>query len=189
MRLIGFKLVHDSRFLKKYELQYENKNGRLKSYEMVSRHPIQDEKDLGTHLDGISIAAIKDGRLLLLQEFRMTVNRRIYNLCAGMVEDGETVEECIKRELYEETGLSVKRILKILPKTFSAVGISDVVTRIAFVEAEGDLADHTSENEDIRPVFCSKEKAYQIAMNEEMSDRAQMAAYFYSLGLFDSFME
>ena len=34
----------------------------------------------------------------------MGVNKYIYNLCAGMVEGSETIEECVRRELYEETG-------------------------------------------------------------------------------------
>lgn len=50
---------------------------------------------------------------------------------------GETIEECIRRELYEETGLSVKKMLKILPPSYSAVGFSDTKTYIAFVEADG----------------------------------------------------
>ena len=65
----------------------------------------------------------------------MSINKAIFNLCAGMQEKGETIEECIRRELYEETGLSVKKMLKILPPSYSAVGFSDTKTYIAFVEA------------------------------------------------------
>lgn len=185
MLLKEITLLHDSKFLKKYQLSYENKKGKNKHYEMVSRHEIKEKKDLGNHLDGISIACFQNGKLLLLKEFRMAVNRKIYNLCAGMVEDGESVEDCIKRELYEETGLSVKEILHILPPSFSAVGISDVLTQIAFVSVEGEFSDHSSENEEISPVFVSKKEARVILNEEMMSDRAQMVTYFFTLGLFD----
>ena len=115
----------------------------------------------------------------------MAVNQEIYNLCAGMLEDGESIEDCIFRELYEETGLSVKRVLHILPPSFSAVGISDVLTQIAFVEVSGDISDHSSENEQIKADFYTKEEVSNIIATEKMSDRAQIVAYFYTLGLFD----
>ena len=66
--------------------------------------------------------------------------------------------ECIRRELYEETGLSVKKMLKILPPSYSAVGFSDTKTHIAFVEAGGDFSDHTSDNEEISARFTTGRK-------------------------------
>ena len=80
---------------------------------MVSFNEMEDVSQLGNKTNGISIAATVDGKLLLLKEFRMAVGRTVFNLCAGMMESGETVEACIKRELYEEVGLTVRHIKKI----------------------------------------------------------------------------
>ena len=130
----------------------------------------------------MSIVATYGDRMLLLHEFRMGVNRTIYNLCAGMLEPGESIEECVARELYEETGLKVKKIKKILPPSFAAVAISDTTTYIAFVEAEGDFEDHTSENEQIEARFYTKEEIKRLLETESFSSRAQMAAYFFAEG-------
>ena len=73
-----------------------------------------------------------------------------------MMEEGETVLDCIKRELYEETGLSVKKVIDILPASYAAVAISDTKTHIVFVEAEGEFEDHTSENEWIEAAFYTR---------------------------------
>ncbi|MFG6336449.1 MAG: NUDIX domain-containing protein, partial [Lachnospiraceae bacterium] len=108
------------------------------------------------------------------------VNRFVYNLCAGMLNEGESLEECIQRELYEETGLSVKKIHSILPPSFAAVAFSDVKTQIAFVEAEGNFEDHTSENEQITADFYTKEAVRELLETEEFSSRAQLAAYFFA---------
>ncbi len=129
----------------------------------------------------MSIVAYYEDKMLLLREFRMGVNRFIYNLCAGMIEEGESIEECIQRELYEETGLSVKKIITILPPSFSAVALSDVKTQIVFVEAEGNFADHTSENEQIEARFYTKEEVRELLETEEFSARAQLAAYYFTL--------
>ena len=55
----------------------------------------------------------------------------------SMLEEGESVEDCARRELYEETGLRVTRFIDILPPSYSAVGFSDTATWLVFLEAEG----------------------------------------------------
>ncbi len=181
MKLLGMEKVRDGKYLKNYELTYLNKAGREKKYEIVSRNEIPGPEALGQNVSGVSIVAYHEDRLLLLREFRMGVNRVIYNLCAGMVDEGETIEACIRRELYEETGLSVKRIRSILPPSFAAVAFSDVKTQIAFVDAEGNFGDHTSENEQIAAGFYTKEEVRRLLETEEFSSRAQVAAYFFMI--------
>ena len=183
MKLLHMEKVKDGRYLKNYELTYLNKAGREKKYEIVSRSDIPSPEALGQKVSGVSIVAYYEDKMLLLKEFRMGVNRDIYNLCAGMLEAGESLEECIQRELYEETGLSLKKILTILPPSFAAVAFSDVKTQIAFVEAEGEFEDHTSENEQINAKFYTKEEVKELLETEEFSSRAQMAAYFFARNL------
>lgn len=172
--------VRDGKYLKSYELTYRNKAGREKKYEMVSRRELLGIDDVGGKPSGVSIVATCRDRLLLLREFRMGINREVYNLCAGMLEQDETIEDCIVRELYEETGLRVKEIKRILPPSFAAVAISDTTTYIAFVEVEGNFEDHTSENEQIVAKFYTRDEVKYLIENEPFSSRAQMAAYFFS---------
>ena len=143
---------------------------------------LNDVADIGKAPSGISIVAFHDEKLLLLREFRMSVNRTIFNLCAGMIEDGETIEECIRRELYEETGLTIKQIRTILPPSYAAVGISDTKTYIAIVDAEGEFSDHTSDNEMIQAQFYTKEEVAKLLETEEFSSRSQIIAYFFVQG-------
>lgn len=180
MKFVGMEKVRDGKYLKNYELTYINKAGKEKKYEIVSRKELRKIEDIGRQSSGVSIIAISGNKMLLLQEFRMGVNKTIYNLCAGMIEEGESIEECINRELYEETGLMVKNIKAILPPSYSAVAISDTKTYIAFVEAEGDMEDHTSDNEEIRAAFYTKEEVRELLETEEFSSRAQLAAYFFA---------
>lgn len=181
LEFVGFEKVRDGRYLKNYEITYKNKAGKEKKYEIVSRRDLKSIEDVGGAPSGVSIVATNGGRLLLLHEFRMGVNRAIYNLCAGMLEAGESIEDCIARELYEETGLRVRQLRAVLPPSFSAVGISDITTYIAFAEVEGEIADHTSENEQISARFYSREEVRVLLETEAFSSRAQMAAYFFAL--------
>lgn len=184
MDFLKFEKIKDGKYLKNYEITYKNKAGREKKYEIVSRRDLDGIEDVGGKPSGVSIVATcaenGEEKLLLLHEFRMGVNRKIYNLCAGMLEPDESVEECISRELFEETGLQVKKIRKILPPSFAAVAISDTTTYIAFVEAEGAFEDHTSENEQIDAGLYTRDEVTKLLESESFSSRAQMAAYFFA---------
>lgn len=181
MELLRMEKVKDGKYLKNYELTYKNKAGREKKYEIVSRSEIPGPESIGKSVSGVSIVAYHEDRMLLLREFRMGVNRFVYNLCAGMINDGESLEECIQRELYEETGLNIHKIRCILPPSYAAVAFSDVRTQIAFVDVEGDFEDHTSENEQITAGFYTKEEVRELLETEEFSSRAQIAAYFFTI--------
>jgi ADP-ribose pyrophosphatase len=176
MKFIKLEKVKDGKYLKNYEITYLNKAGKEK---MVSRKELADITDIGKRASGVSIVAFHEDKLLLLREFRMSVNKTIFNLCAGMIEDGESIEECISRELYEETGLSISNIRAILPPSYSAVGISDMKTYIAIVDVEGDFSDHTSDNEMIQARFYSREEVAALLQTEEFSSRSQIVSYFF----------
>ncbi len=55
----------------------------------------------------VIVAIIKDGKILLARHKRFT---RFYSVLAGFVEPGETLEECVHREIKEESGIDVKNI-------------------------------------------------------------------------------
>lgn len=184
MKFLELKKVRDGKYLKNYELTYLNRAGKEKKYEIVSHKNIDNKEQLGQNVSGCSIAAVMDGKLLLLKEFRMAVNREIYNLCAGMKEDQESLEECVARELYEETGLQLKKIIDVLPPSFAAVSISDIKNQIVFAEVEGTFADHGSDNEQIKAAFYTKEEVAALIKTKEFSSRAQAIAYFFTKGAF-----
>ncbi len=184
MELKGFRALDPDGYLKKYELLYQGENG-TKRYEIVSRHSYGEVSEIGREVDGVSMVVFRGKKLLLLHEFRLGIARNIYNLCAGMALPGESVEDLCKRELQEETGLELTKILTVLPPSFAAVAISDVKTRIAFVRAKGEPRASGEETEPITSRFYTKKQVKKLLQTEEFSSRAQMMAYFFSEGLFE----
>ena len=179
MKLLSMNEIDGGRYLHRYELVYENRAGREKHYEIVSRRAITSPEELGCVSSGISMIVTQNDRLLLLKEFRMAINRPVYNLCAGMINEGESIEDCVKRELFEETGLKVKEIKKILPASYAAVAISDIMTNIVYVEAEeGEISgEYASENEEIQAAFYDADELSAMLETEAFSSRSQLAAY------------
>ena len=101
MKLLRMNKVKDGKYLKNYELVYENKAGKEKVFEIVSRSEIASVDDLGKKTQGVSIIAFYQGKMLLLKEFRMGVNKTIVNFCAGSCRrrrsDGRLPEKRVKR--------------------------------------------------------------------------------------------
>lgn len=56
------------------------------------------------------IVAITSGHRLLLARSGHFPGRRMFSVIAGYVEPGETLEDCVRREIREEVGLEVRRI-------------------------------------------------------------------------------
>jgi NAD+ diphosphatase len=56
----------------------------------------------------VIVAVIKDDLLLLARSARFPYN--FYSVLAGFVEPGETLEECVVREVREEVGILVKNV-------------------------------------------------------------------------------
>ena len=119
-------------------------------------------------------------KLLLLREFRMGVNQFIYNMPAGHLEEGESIEECAGRELREETGLYIKKICKILPPAYAAPDLSDSSAWVVIAEVEGEFNPQTEADEYIRPLLADRKQLEKLLETEKFSGRAQLMAYFFS---------
>lgn len=88
----------------------------------------------------------------------------LLEMVAGMIEEGESVEDVARREAMEEAGLDVGRTRPVLSYLASPGGTSErlsiLVGEVDATTASGihGLAD---ENEDIRVHVVSREQAYQ----------------------------
>jgi ADP-ribose pyrophosphatase len=72
----------------------------------------------------VLIPILDDGRVVMIRQFRHSVGRDLWELPAGNVDDGESVEAAARRECEEETGLAPSRVDK-LGAMFPAPGYSD----------------------------------------------------------------
>ena len=63
------------------------------------------EREVVKHPGACAVVAITpEGEVLLVRQFREAIRQELLEIPAGIVEEGETAEECAARELLEETG-------------------------------------------------------------------------------------
>lgn len=63
-------------------------------------------REVVEHQGGVCVAAVDNGCLLLVKQFRYPFGQALYEVPAGKLEPGEDPEACGRRELLEETGAS-----------------------------------------------------------------------------------
>ncbi|HFK5651337.1 TPA: ADP-ribose diphosphatase [Enterobacter cloacae] len=103
----------------------------------------------------------------------------LLEMVAGMIEEGESVEDVTRREALEEAGLVVGRTKPVLSYLASPGGTSErlsiMVGEVDATTAEGihGLAD---ENEDIRVHVVSREQAYQWVEEGKIDNAASVIA-------------
>src|SRR5207253_2401009 len=61
-------------------------------------------------------------RLVLEKEFRVPVGDYVIGFPAGLLEPGEGIEQAVRRELLEETGLEVVAVKRITRPVYSSGG-------------------------------------------------------------------
>ena len=180
----GIRKIHEGRFITRYDVDYLTAGGHEKTYEIVSRRrDLQTLEALQNKTPDSVILILTDesgGRILLNREYRMAMAQWIYNFPAGLIDPGETPEESARRELREETGLSLIRIDDTLDNSYSAIGFSNERNITIFGAAAGDFRESTSDAEEIVPGWYTREEIRALLRKEPFAARTQAYCYAWA---------
>lgn len=150
--LCSLEQVSDG-WIKKYVVGYKLPDGTYFEYESVSRKSKEEysrtltkaQGSLSQQADAVSIVGRTfDNKLLLIKEFRYSVNDWCIALPAGLKEPEESIFDCIERELSEETGFRIcehngNKLYRSLNQSgFSSLGLGDESVHMVFAFVEPD---------------------------------------------------
>ena len=159
MKFLDLKQIHKGKFLSYYVATFLNKDNKIKEYEFISRDSNLTKEKFGKNGPaGVGLVALnktKD-KVLLSSEFRLATNHFVYNFPAGLIDEGETVEEAAIRELREETGLNVLQIEAVLPPSYASQGTSDELMQLVICTCEGEIKESIFADEEISAKWYSK---------------------------------
>ncbi len=166
------KKITDYIHLNMFEITYSDTKGHEKIWSFASRNdpPKCMSGDFETPDAVVIVPYHKDKKqLVIIKEFRVPLGDYQYGFPAGLVDDGESVEASVERELMEETGLMVTRIKKISPPIYSSSGMTDESIAMVYVECLGEASkEGNTSSEDIETLFVSPDDARALCGNAQI---------------------
>jgi ADP-ribose pyrophosphatase len=178
------KKLTDLKWLNLYEATYRDKFGRQKHWTVASRkrRPVAD----ADRPDAVVIVAVVEApggkRLVVTREFRVPVWDYEYGFPAGLIEEGQAIEDAAAQELRQETGLELVKIKHISSPVYSSSGMTDESACMVFVEAKGQVSDeHLEDSERIETLLMDVEDIRRlVGSGKKISAKAWGLFYHYA---------
>ncbi|KAI1408221.1 MutT/nudix family protein [Hypoxylon sp. FL1857] len=136
----------DAVWIKLVKLTYTDSKSQTRTWESAERTTRPKTSDI----DGVGIVAILEKptgpEIILQKQYRAPIDKVTIEVPAGLVDEGETVEEAAIRELKEETGY-VAKASETSPMMFNDPGFCNTNLRMVHVTVDMSLP----ENQNLQP--------------------------------------
>ena len=167
----------DTPYVRMYQLEGINKAVKSHNYYLASRTMRPEELKLYTRrdtADGVVIYALDDqGRMVLVRQYRCTIDDYIYELPAGLVEPGEDYRQAAIREMKEETGLTfvpLEAPAWMEKPLYTTIGLTDEACATVYGRASGQVSqENLEENEELEIVLADRQEAKRILREERVA--------------------
>lgn len=174
----------DNKYVNLYSVEATSVHDTPVSYFVASRAKSVGELKLKTKKntpDGVIIYSIygeEKDKVVLVRQYRYTLDDYIYEFPAGLVEPGEDFHDGAVREMYEETGLRLEplKVAKAYERPyFTTIGMTDESCATVYGYANGVISTQAQEDsEEIEVVLADREEVRRILREENV---AIMCAY------------
>lgn len=167
-----------SKFLSYYELEAVHRDGSVSPYYMASRNPNPETLKAVTgenYADGVVIFGVygeNRDHVVLIRQYRYPIGGYVYELPAGLMEQGESITATGIREMYEETGLTFTPVEggDFCRPFFTTVGMTDESCATVYGFCEGTPTScHQESTEDIQVVLADRAEIRRILKEEKVA--------------------
>ena len=126
--------------------------------------------------DWVNVIAITDkGEFVMELQYRYGIRRTCYEICAGVMEKGETPEQAARRELEEETGYTGGVWTHLMSVSGNASTTSNLTHCFLATGVTPSGSRHLDATEDISVVLMSETEVFDLLMRDEVK-QSLMAA-------------
>jgi ADP-ribose pyrophosphatase len=121
------------------------------------------------HPGGVGIVPVVDRNVILIEQFRISIERKLIELPAGRLEPNEDPMSCASRELEEEIGYRANKLIPIA-SYFASVGNSNERMYLFLALDLEKTKLHLEADERIREVVMTLEMVKEKLANQEFED-------------------
>ena len=178
----GIQKLSDNKFLNLFHLDALSYSGKKFDYYFVSRRKESKLKLLTKDInsEGVVIYPVlknEPDKIVLIRQYRYPLDDYLYELPAGLIDEGETPQQSAVREMKEETGLDFTVYTggndAYRRPFFMGPGFTDESCNAVFGFAQGEINRDTMEDtETIQVIIVDKMEAARILKEEKVSIRA-----------------
>ncbi|MGE5257897.1 MAG: NUDIX hydrolase [Hyphomicrobiales bacterium] len=191
LHITRMELLADAEWLRLFRLHYRTKSQVERSWVMATRLPApRYATGRFEWPDAVIIVAyhVRKSKIVVTREYRVALGDHEYGFPAGLVDAGETVAAAARRELHEETGLQVVRVLREGPPVYSSAGITDESMAMVYVECDGEPSEEASHDSELIDVlFVSPAEASRLCSDASLKFDAKawlVLSHFAATGRF-----
>jgi len=154
-------------------------------YSWASRGDIPWCEDGGMRIDCVSIVAKHEKGTVVIRQVRDTIDDEIWEFPAGKVDRGESAIQAARRELFEETGLTLLPGALQLNWAFPSAGMIDECHTIVVGHCTGEITnEHNEGDEQIEVFLMSDEELINLKKGyENCSDCISAGLLHHIVGL------
>jgi len=163
----------------KSEMIYEGKVFGVRRDEVEEPNGLLATREVITHPGSVVVLPVlKDGRIVMIRQYRHAPRQYLWELVAGRIDEGETVKKAAARELLEETGYSAKRF-KVILDIFPTPGFLEERMYILLAEGLTEGEAQPEEDEKIVSRAYTRGKLKQMMKRGELRDAKSIAGLLY----------
>ena len=183
-KIVNVEQLTNNKFLNLFKITYEQ-DGKTFDYFVSSRRNLQNLEIINEKTDAVRAVPYikKDGKIyvVLIKEFRHAIGKYIYGTPAGLVDNGESTENTIKRELKEEIGAKVLYLQKVQDSAYSSAGMTDETIECFYAEVELTGKQHLDATESISYEIVELDKLPAFVKNNKfgLQSALMLKAFFY----------
>lgn len=136
-------------------------------------------KELVIHPGGAAVLPImNDGRVVMVRNYRWSINRELLELPAGTLAPLEDPEDCALRELEEETGFTAETITPLC-RFYTSPGVATELIHVFVATGLHPGDQKLSRDERIKVEVMSFEEIDDALKNGKIMDGKTMAALLH----------
>ena len=129
------------------------------------------------HPGAAATLVVKDGQVLLVEQYRPAAGRKMLEIPAGTIDRSEPPLECARRELQEETGYSAED-WESLGHIYPTPGYTNEVLHLFYASGLTKGEQHLDPGEDIDVRWIPLEKVEEMIDQGEINDAKTIIAVF-----------